>query len=93
MSDLMEEIVEASENEYYSSENEYDSSEESNFISQYELAELGLEEYESNVLVHKTIHELKLFFENSSNCKCQKKKIEFVLKKLVLKIFLKGTWN
>ena len=73
MSDLMEEIVEASENEYYSSENEYDSSEESNLISQYELAELGLEEYESNVLVHKNIHELKLFFENSSNCKCQKK--------------------
>jgi len=63
MSDLMEEIIEASENEN-------ESFEESNLI-QYNLAELGLEEYESNTLVQKSVHELKLFFGNRSNCRCQ----------------------
>jgi hypothetical protein len=63
MSDLMEEIIEASENEN-------ESFEESNLI-QYNLAELGLEEYESNTLVQKNVHELKLFFGNRSNCRCR----------------------
>src|SRR5688572_12127543 len=38
-----------------------------------ELSELGLEEYEPNELVLETVYDLKLFFNNSSNCNCQKK--------------------
>ena len=88
MSDLMEEIIEASENEY-------ESFEESNLI-QYNLAELGLEEYESNTLVQKNVHELKLFFENRSNCRCRNEnenENEICFEKIGLKIFLKDTWN
>ncbi|CAG8731597.1 19698_t:CDS:1, partial [Racocetra fulgida] len=36
----------------------------------YNLIELGLEDYKENELVLDTIHNLKLFFENSNNCTC-----------------------
>jgi hypothetical protein len=39
-------------------------------LQDIELSELELEEYEPNELVLKTVHDLKLFFSNSSNCSC-----------------------
>ncbi|CAG8508833.1 11156_t:CDS:2 [Racocetra persica] len=36
----------------------------------YNLVELELEDYKENELVLDTIHELKLFFQNSNNCTC-----------------------
>jgi len=36
----------------------------SDSISEYNLVELGLEDYEPNDLVLNTIHDLKLFFNN-----------------------------
>ena len=51
----------------------------------YNLNELGLEEYEKNDLVLNTIHDLKLFFQEISNCTCRhflnKKIQEHVLKR------------
>ena len=44
-----------------------------NLILPDELYDLGLEEYESNELVFKAVQDLKLFFEDESNCKCKKK--------------------
>ncbi|CAG8790516.1 26185_t:CDS:2, partial [Racocetra persica] len=38
----------------------------------YNLIELGLDDYEENELVLDTIHDLKLFFENSNNCTCRR---------------------
>jgi hypothetical protein len=40
----------------------------------YNLIELDLEEYEENELVLNTIHELKVFFEESENCTCRRTK-------------------
>jgi len=38
----------------------------------YDLVELDLEEYEENDLVLDTIHELMIFFKQSSNCTCRR---------------------
>ncbi len=38
----------------------------------YDLVELDLEEYEENDLVLDTIHELMIFFKQSSNCTCHR---------------------
>ena len=48
-------------------------SSENIILQDIELSELELEEYEPNELVLKTVHDLKLFFSNSSNCSCWKK--------------------
>ena len=61
-----------------------ESSEESNLI-QYNLAELGLEEYESK----ENVHELKLFFGNKSHCKCRNEN-KICFEKIGFK---KDTWN
>ena len=58
-----------------------------NLILPDELYDLGLEEYESNELVFEAVEDLKLFFENESNCKCHKTKDRICLKKLALEIF------
>ena len=49
----------------------------SDFIPEYNLAELGLEDYEPNELVLNIIHDLKLFFNNKNNCSCRNRKICF----------------
>ncbi|CAG8553733.1 30025_t:CDS:2 [Racocetra persica] len=38
----------------------------------YNLVKLELDDYEENELVLDTIHDLKLFFENSNNCTCRR---------------------
>ena len=60
-----------------------------NSILPDELYDLGLEAYEPNELVSEAVQDLELFFEDESNCKCCKKKIKYVLKKLALEIFWK----
>ncbi|CAG8746370.1 5385_t:CDS:2 [Gigaspora margarita] len=37
----------------------------------YNLVELGLDDYEENELVLNAIHDLYIFFQNSSNCTCR----------------------
>jgi hypothetical protein len=46
----------------------------SSTISTYNLASLGLEEYEENELVLSTIHDLTQFFNNKENCSCRSSK-------------------
>jgi hypothetical protein len=58
-----------------------------NLILPDELYDLGLEEYESNELVFEAVEDLKLFFEDESNCKC-KKKDRICFKKIGFKNFL-----
>ena len=58
-----------------------------NLIFPHELYDLGLEEYEPNELVLNTVQDLKLFFEDESNCKC-KKKDRICFKKIGFKNFL-----
>jgi len=43
-------------------------------LQDIELSELELEEYEPNELVLETVHDLKLFFNNSSTVVVEKKK-------------------
>jgi hypothetical protein len=45
-----------------------------NLILPDELYDLELEEYELNELVFEAVEDLKLFFEDESNCKCKKKR-------------------
>ena len=59
-----------------------------NLIFPHELYDLGLEEYEPNELVLNTVQDLKLFFEDESNCSCRKKKDKICFKKIGLKNFL-----
>ena len=59
-----------------------------NLIFPHELYDLGLEEYEPNELVLKTIPDLRLFFEDESNCSCRKKKNRICFKKIGFKNFL-----
>lgn len=59
-----------------------------NLIFPHELYDLGLEEYEPNELVLNTVQDLRLFFEDESNCNCRKKKDRICFKKIGLKNFL-----
>src|SRR6185369_17451634 len=59
-----------------------------NSILPDELYDLGLEEYEPNELVFEAAEDLKLFFENESNCKCRKKKDRICFKKIGFRNFL-----
>lgn len=49
----------------------------SDLIPEYNLEELGLEDYEPNELVLNTIHNLKSFFDNKDNCSCRGNRICF----------------
>ena len=59
-----------------------------NLILPDELYDLGLEAYEPNELVFEAVEDLKLFFENESNCKCHKKKDRICFEKIGFKNFL-----
>ena len=47
-----------------------------------------LEAYEPNELVFEAVEDLKLFFENESNCKCHKAKDRICFKKIGFRNFL-----
>ena len=57
-------------------------------LSPDELYDLGLEAYEPNELVFEAVEDLKLFFENESNCKCRKTKDRICFKKIGFRNFL-----
>jgi hypothetical protein len=59
-----------------------------NLILPDELYDLGLEAYEPNELVFEAVEDLKLFFENESNCKCRKTKDRICFKKIGFRNFL-----
>ena len=59
-----------------------------NLILPDELYDLGLEAYEPNELVFEAVEDLKLFFENESNCKCRKTKDRICFKKIGFNKFL-----
>jgi len=59
-----------------------------NSILPDELYDLGLEAYEPNELVSEAVQDLKLFFEDESNCKCRKKKDKICFKKIGFRNFL-----
>lgn len=53
-----------------------------------ELYDLGLEGYEPNELVLKAVRDLRLFFENESNCSCRKFKNKICFEKIGFNNFL-----
>ena len=53
-----------------------------------ELYDLGLKGYEPNELVLKAVRDLRLFFENESNCSCRKFKNKICFEKIGFNNFL-----
>lgn len=61
----------------------------SSSISTYDLANLGLENYEPNELVLNTVHDLTQFFNNKENCTCRIAKNQKDLRKCYEKVGFK----
>jgi hypothetical protein len=59
-----------------------------NFVFLDELYDLGLEAYEPNDLVLEAVQDLKLFFDDESNCHCRKIKNKICFEKIGFKNFL-----